>query len=77
MNRQPGYELDKIVFRVKKDKIFREKFVSDFDGACRDFSLTEEERECLKLRNYTKLAELGLKPELLMALADIDKSRMR
>jgi hypothetical protein len=29
------------------------------------------------LRNYTKLAELGLKPELLMALADIDKSRMR
>jgi hypothetical protein len=77
LNQLPGYELDKIMFRVKKDKIFRENFLSDFDRTCKDFNLTEEERESLKLRNYSKLAELGLKPELVMALADIDKSRKK
>ena len=60
-----------MIFRIKKDVDFRDKFISNFDLACRDYRLTEEERTSLKERNYKKLAELGLKPELVIALAKI------
>ncbi len=75
MSRQPGYELDRIIFRVKKDAKFRSNFLSHFDLACREFKLTEEEERGLKLRDYISLAKLGLKPELIMALAEIDKEK--
>ena len=72
-DKQLGYELDQIIFRVKKDAHFRDIFISNFDLACKEYGLTEEERTSLKARDYKKLAELGLKPELVIALAEIDE----
>lgn len=72
-DKQLGYELDKIAFRIKKDVQFRDLFFSNFDLACQEYRLTEEERISLKARDYKKLAELGLKPELVIALAKIDE----
>jgi hypothetical protein len=66
-----GYELDRMVFRLKKDPAFRDKFLFDFELACSEFKLTKEEKRSLKDRDYKRLAELGLKPELVMALANI------
>lgn len=60
-----------MIFRIKKDVDFRDKFISNFDVACQQYRLTEEERTSLKARDYKKLAELGLKPELVIALAKI------
>ena len=74
MSREPkGRELDRIVFRVKKEALFRNLFLSNFDVALREFQLNDEERKSLKDRDYELLARLGLKPELVIALAEIDK----
>lgn len=70
-----GYELDRILFRVKKESVFQEKFFKDFENACNGYNLTEEEKLALKSRDFVKLYELGTKDELILALARLLKDR--
>jgi hypothetical protein len=68
-----GYQLDKLLYAVKKDEKLRERFLRDFDAACLDFNLSDEEKTALKSRDYAALYELGAKDELILFLAKLSK----
>lgn len=70
-----GYELDRLLFRVKKDEEFRRRFFADFKSALEGFDLTEEEKKVLKARDYARLFELGVKDELIISLARFSKEK--
>lgn len=67
--RRPGYELDRLLFRVKKDSKFRSEFLRTMEKVLDMYRLTEEERRAIGDRDYSKLSRLGAKPELVIALA--------
>jgi hypothetical protein len=69
------YAVNKILFKIKKDKQFRELFLQNFDEATRDFPLAAEEIAALKERDYRKLKSLGAKAMLLLPFAGIARSR--
>jgi len=68
-----GYELDRILFKVKKNEEFRRKFIEDFDSACEGFSLSPDERQALRNREYARLYDLGAKDELILVLARLSR----
>jgi Aromatic-ring-opening dioxygenase LigAB, LigA subunit len=69
MTPRKGYELDRLLFKVKKDDEFRRRFFSNFEDACTGFKLSSEEKAALRKRDFASLSRLGVKPELILALA--------
>lgn len=69
-----SYSVNKILFKIKKDKVYRRLFLDNFEEAVKDFRLTTEEKKALKERNYSHLLSLGAKAMLLLPYAGITRS---
>jgi hypothetical protein len=72
-----GYELDRILFKVKKDPEFRDRFLNEFNTACLDFALSKEEKAALRDRDYRALNDLCAKDELILFLAMLSRQEKR
>lgn len=67
--RRAAYELDRLLYRIKKDKVVRRQFLKNAESVLDMYQLSGEERTALRARNYSELSKLGAKPELVIALA--------
>ena len=65
------YDLNVLLYRLKKDRAFRERFVSDRDGALAGSDLTGEERAALLHWDAGRLNELGGALHLLLSIPDL------
>ncbi len=70
-----SYSVNKILFRIKKDRNFRKLFLENFQDAVKDFPLSSEEKGALESRDYDKLLELGAKAMLLLPFAGITRKK--
>jgi hypothetical protein len=62
------YEVNSLLYRLKKDRAFRARFLSDPEGALADLDLTEEERAAFLARDMRKINELGGYLHLVMSV---------
>ena len=65
------YDLNVLLYRLKKDRAFRERFKSDPDRALIGTELTEEEREAFVRWNPRRLNELGGSLHLVLSIPDL------
>jgi hypothetical protein len=65
------YDLNVLLYRLKKDRGFRERFKSDPDRALLGTDLTEEEREAFVRWNPRRLNELGGSLHLVLSIPDL------
>ena len=65
------YDLNVLLYRLKKDRAFRERFKSDPDRALLGTDLTEEEREAFVRWNPRRLNELGGSLHLVLSIPDL------
>ncbi len=70
-----SYSINKILFKIKKDRKYRELFLNDFKEAIQGFPLTAEEERALEERNYPALLNLGAKAMLLLPFAGITRPK--
>ena len=70
-------ELDRVLFRFKKDPSFRDEFFLDLQGALKGYDLTGEEKKALADRDYARLYDLGAKDDLIIPLARESMQRAR
>ena len=62
------YETNVVLYRLKKDPAFRERFSADPVKALADTDLTDEEREAFARWDARKLNELGGSLHLLISI---------
>lgn len=62
------YETNVVLYRLKKDAAFRERFRADPVKALADADLTDEEREAFARWDARKLNELGGSLHLLISI---------
>ena len=62
------YDLNVLLYRLKKDRAFRERFRSDPAAALRAADLTDDEREAFVRWNPRRLNELGGSLHLLVSI---------
>ena len=62
------YETNVVLYRLKKDPAFRERFRADPVKALADIDLTDEEREAFARWDARKLNELGGSLHLLISI---------
>jgi Aromatic-ring-opening dioxygenase LigAB, LigA subunit len=62
------YETNVVLYRLKKDPAFRDRFRADPHGALTDADLTDEEREAFMRWDTRKLNELGGMLHLLVSI---------
>ena len=62
------YETNVVLYRLKKDPAFRERFRADPVKALADADLTDEEREAFARWDARKLNELGGSLHLLISI---------
>ena len=62
------YETNVVLYRLKKDEAFRDRFRADARRALADVDLTEEEREAFVRWDTRKLNELGGSLHLLLSI---------
>jgi hypothetical protein len=62
------YETNVVLYRLKKDAAFRERFRTDPVKALADADLTDEEREAFARWDARKLNELGGSLHLLISI---------
>jgi hypothetical protein len=67
--------VNKILFRIKKDRNFRKLFLENFQDAVKDFPLSPEEKDALESRDFGRLLELGAKAMLLLPFAGITRKK--
>ena len=65
------YDVNVLLYRLKKDRAFRERFRSDPAAALRAANLTDEERDAFLLWNPRRLNELGGSLHLLLSIPDL------
>jgi hypothetical protein len=70
-----SYSINKILYKIKRDGIFRKQFLENFQEAIRGFPLSEEEKKALELRDCAKLLDLGAKAMLLLPFAGITRTK--
>lgn len=62
------YEVNSILYRLKKDRAFRERFLADPAGALADRDLTDEERAAFLARDMHAINRLGGYLHLTMSI---------
>ena len=62
------YETNVVLYRLKKDEAFRDRFRADPRRALADVDLTDEEREAFVRWDLKKLNELGGSLHLLVSI---------
>ena len=62
------YEVNVLLYRLKKDAAFRSRFKEDAPAALGQAELTEEEREAFVLWDSRRLNELGGSLHLLISI---------
>lgn len=65
------YDLNVILYRLKKDRAFRASFKADPAAALADADLTDEEREAFVRWNPRRLNELGGSLHLVISIPDL------
>jgi hypothetical protein len=65
------YDLNVVLYRLKKDRAFRERFRSDPGGALAGAELTDEERQAFVRWNPRRLNELGGSLHLVLSIPDL------
>ena len=62
------YEVNSLLYRLKKDPEFRARFVANADAALAGADLTEAERAAFVARDMRKINELGGYLHLVMSV---------
>jgi hypothetical protein len=65
------YDLNVLLYRLKKDRAFRERFKRDPGQALAGAELTDEEREAFVRWNPRRLNELGGSLHLVLSIPDL------
>jgi hypothetical protein len=65
------YDLNVVLYRLKKDAAFRARFKADARAALADADLTDEEREAFVAWNPRRLNELGGSLHLVVSIPDL------
>jgi len=65
------YDINVLLYRLKKDRAFRERFRRDPMAAVRAADLTDDERDALVVWNPRRLNELGGSLHLLLSIPDL------
>ena len=65
------YDVNVLLYRLKKDRAFRERFRRDPDTALRGAELSEEEREAFIRWNPRRLNQLGGSLHLVLSIPDL------
>jgi hypothetical protein len=65
------YDVNVLLYRLKKDRAFRERFKHDPERALVDADLTDEEREAFVRWNPRRLNELGGSLHLVLSIPDL------
>ena len=65
------YDLNVLLYRLKKDRAFRERFRADPAAALTGAELTDEEREAFVRWNPRRLNELGGSLHLVLSIPDL------
>ena len=65
------YDLNVLLYRLKKDRGFRERFKQDPERVLVDADLTDEEREAFVRWNPRRLNELGGSLHLVLSIPDL------
>lgn len=62
------YEVNSLLYRLKKDRAFRERFLADTGKALEGLDLTEDERAAFVARDMTRINALGGYLHLVMSV---------
>lgn len=62
------YEVNSLLYRLKKDEAFRARFMADAAGALKDADLTDAERSAFIAHDMRKINELGGFLHLVMSV---------
>jgi hypothetical protein len=65
------YDVNVILYRLKKDRAFRDRFRRDPDAALAGAELTDEERQAFVRWNPRRLNELGGSLHLVLSIPDL------
>jgi hypothetical protein len=65
------YDVNVLLYRLKKDRAFRERFKTDPAATLRAADLTDEEREAFVRWNPRRLNELGGSLHLVLSIPDL------
>lgn len=65
------YDVNVLLYRLKKDGAFRERFRRDPAGALRGAELTDEERDAFVRWNPRRLNALGGSLHLVLSIPDL------
>jgi aromatic-ring opening dioxygenase LigAB LigA subunit len=65
------YDLNVLLYRLKKDRAFRERFQRDPGQALAGVDLTDEERQAFVRWNPRRLNELGGSLHLVLSIPDL------
>ena len=67
------YDLNVLLYRLKKDRAFRERFKHDPGRALAGADLTEDERQAFVRWNPRRLNELGGSLHLVLSIPDLSE----
>jgi hypothetical protein len=65
------YDLNVLLYRLKKDRAFRERFKHDPERTLAGTDLTDEERDAFVRWNPRRLNELGGSLHLVLSIPDL------
>jgi len=65
------YDVNVLLYRLKKDRAFRERFCRDPGGALAGAELSDEEREAFVRWNPRRLNELGGSLHLVLSIPEL------
>jgi hypothetical protein len=65
------YDLNVLLYRLKKDRAFRERFRTNPEAALGGADLTDEERKAFVTWNPVRLNELGGSLHLVLSIPDL------
>ena len=65
------YDVNILLYRLKKDRAFREHFRRDPDGSLAGADLSDEEREAFVRWNPRRLNELGGSLHLVLSIPEL------
>ena len=66
------YDVNVLLYRLKKDRAFRERFRTDPAGALHGADLSEEERDAFVRWNPRRLNELGGSLHLVLSIPGME-----
>jgi len=67
------YDLNVVLYRLKKDPAYRRRFAEDAGGALASVDLTEEERDAFTRWDVRRLNELGGALHLLLSIPGLSR----